>query len=182
MYKYSRKNNVEKAKKFVEKHPTLLIDQLGREGKTALIHAAEHGAGEMVDFLLLKGANPNARSQGGETALMYVPGTKWKKGASDKISVANSLLAAGANPDLARKKEGNTALIYAEANTNVKLVDLFLCHKANPNIQNAHGNTAAFVAISYSKKDIKTGVLRFSILHTSLKYILTFSVLMLSSP
>ena len=47
------------------------VDQATPKGKTALMAAALRGDSQLVEDLLLAGANPNATNQAGGTALMY---------------------------------------------------------------------------------------------------------------
>ena len=46
------------------------LDNRDQKGKTALIHAAQTGCTEIVQMLLVKGANPNAKNLDGMTALI----------------------------------------------------------------------------------------------------------------
>lgn len=77
-------------KHIAETHP-LTIDAPGPDGQTPLHHAASRGDGDVVLFLLEKGANPETDNREGMTALHLAI-------SSEKLRVAQILLEAGMDP------------------------------------------------------------------------------------
>ncbi len=81
------------------------VNAVNKDGKTALMLAAEQGSIKMVGDLLKAGAKPNAKTAKGETALMYAA----EKGQTEVI---NMLVRGGADPLLA-DVFNKTALAHA---------------------------------------------------------------------
>jgi cytohesin len=112
---------------------------------------------EPVVRALLKGkADPNARTEGGHTALWF---------ACDRgnVPVARALLEATADPNLAPAKteagvvpvgEGDTALHRAVRTGNGELVKLLLKYQADRRAGNAEGKTPADVARTLGNKEL----------------------------
>ena len=85
------------------------MDQPDRTERTALSWAAEFGRNDIINFLLMKGADPNIKSCTDETSLLYC--------ANDATCIT-SLLEAGANVDHADRWGRNklTRLVIEEDN------------------------------------------------------------------
>ena len=81
------------------------VNAVNKDGKTALMLAAEQGSIKMIGDLLKAGAKPNAKTPKGETALMYAA----EKGQTEVI---NMLVRAGADPLMA-DVFNKTALAHA---------------------------------------------------------------------
>ena len=88
--------------------------QIETPGWTPLIYAATGGHDEMVRYLLAEGANINAVSPNGTTALMMAV-------REEKFSTAELLIARGANVNI-RNEQGATALSWAERSGDMTLV------------------------------------------------------------
>ena len=73
------------------------------------------GSAEEVHAALLKGANPNAKNNGGRTALM------WAAAQNNNPDVVSVLLKAGADVN-AKDKDGKTVLDLAQDLSNVEAV------------------------------------------------------------
>jgi hypothetical protein len=106
-----------------------------RTGRTALIVAAALGRANMVERLLVAGAEVNARDKNGWTALMVAS----EKGHTD---VVKKLLLWGAEIGLTNKN-GTTALMLAAFKGQGKTVDLLLKAGANLTAKDNRGWTAA---------------------------------------
>lgn len=89
--------------------------QIETPGWTPLIYAATGGHDEMVRYLLAEGANINAVSPNGTTALMMAV-------REEKFSTAELLVARGANVNVSNE-QGATALSWAERSGDTKLVE-----------------------------------------------------------
>lgn len=104
-------------------------------GATALMWAAKNANNEVVQMLLDRGADPNAKSAIGSTALFYT---------NDSI-IVRTLLDAGANPNI-QNKFGRSPLMVAAHNGNAEIVQILLDAKADPNLKSKYGRNAAQLA------------------------------------
>lgn len=112
-------------------------DQRNGSGLTALMVAA--GAYPvLVDSLLRKGADPNVRSNLGETALHLAV-------RNGLLAAVEALLRAGVDPNTATDG-GFTALHIAADAGDLAMLRLLLDWKADPQRRNAGGHTAADLA------------------------------------
>ncbi len=104
--------------------------------QTPLMYASKEN---IVQYLISKGADVNAQSSNGTTALMYAIVD------ADKTDVAKILIANGADVNLENDYD-ETALFYAYAygglNGNQVGVDLLLENNIDPSIENDDGKTA----------------------------------------
>jgi len=90
---------------------------------TPLMWAAYHGDPKLVSVLLAQGANSNARSYTGETALYWAVEEAVSRNGSDAKNVISQLCAHGADPNL-HAPEGETPLQWAQKNHCSDLVAL----------------------------------------------------------
>ncbi len=112
---------------------------------SALLLATAQGHIELVELLLDKGADVNAKDKDGLTSLMVSI-------SNGSIEIVQLLLARGADVNLI-DDEGTTALIRAAQKGNSKIVQLLLDNNANVNAQNNKGTTA-LIAAAHQKKGI----------------------------
>lgn len=132
------------------------------------------GSAAVLELLLDKGADPNAKSRDGLTPLMYAvaerrPGNLAQvklllaRGAQvnarnaegvtalliaahcERFDVLALLLKHGADPNL-RSKYGASALMHAAENGSVEATRALLAHKADPNAKSTDGDTALKLA------------------------------------
>jgi ankyrin repeat protein len=89
-------NNPAMFERLAELNPD--FERRDRNGKTALILAAEWGRLELVDALLARGAKANAADGAGRTALMYAARGKGTQTDADYLAIVRLLLEAGADP------------------------------------------------------------------------------------
>lgn len=102
---------------------------------------------------LQKGANANTRDyETGATPLYLAASMK------DPVSVT-FLLNAQANPDLAIKSSGETALMAAVRLKSREIVKLFIAQNANLNIKDRNGETALHKAVLANDREIVKALL-----------------------
>jgi len=156
------------------------IDAKDREGKTALVKAAEANKLMMMRLLLERGADPNARAVDGSTPLLYAaeqdrgpavalllergadPNLAGRKGLRPLAAAAyngsgdsvEALVKHGADPN-ALDEEGKAAIVYAAGHGYAPVVALLLKAGVDPNRRYAHGLTALMWAAGY---DASAGV------------------------
>ena len=107
----------------------------GVSGCTLLLIAAEHGHKEIVELLLKRGAEADARDGEDCTALMAAA-------AHGHEQVAEMLLRHGAGIHL-QDSAGITALMMAAANGHEQVAEMLLRHGAEINFQNSWRHRAA---------------------------------------
>jgi ankyrin repeat protein len=96
-------------------------DEIDREyGETPLMLASEQGHAAMVQFLLLHGANANARDTDGYTPLLFAV----EKARQPDTEVVRMLLQAGAAPNAHDYHAGDTALETAEQRHLTEIIRL----------------------------------------------------------
>ena len=110
-------------------------DTASSPGYTALMMAASRNRPDLTALLLAHGANPNVQSKNGATPL----GLGIRK---DGEPLVEMLLAHQAKPDFQENRSLWTPLMSAVEQRLVSLTELLLRAKADPNRQNADGNTA----------------------------------------
>jgi len=95
-------------------------------GTSALTEASIIGSAPIVDALLKAGADPNFRTPDGETPLMAAA-------RSGKVDAAKALLAAGADINAKETWGGQTAIMWAAAQSQADMVKFLASKDANLN-------------------------------------------------
>lgn len=108
-----------------------------------LISAASRGLTPVVNFFLNQGADPNAVSDSGLTALYAAAGSDYY------ASTVELLLKSGANPN-ARFANGQTPLHQASGQGAVQVIKLLLANKADIDAVTNYGQSSLFPALRYS--------------------------------
>ena len=103
-----------------------------------LMTAAGCGHKDIVELLLSKGANVNASTSWGSTALSVAA-------RDGETNMVEFLLSNGANVN-SKEYDGYTALSRAAMNGHTQIVKILLSKGANVNIQTKHGHTALTLA------------------------------------
>lgn len=115
--------------------------------------AAGRGNIKVTNYLLARGADPNAADRAGFTALYSAAGSDYS------TSTAAALLSHGANPN-AKNMHGSTALHQAASQSAAKVVEVLLTHKADVNAADKDNVTPLHVAIRYGKNDKRNAVVK----------------------
>lgn len=110
-------------------------------GMTPLYNACRSGWGDIVELMISRGADVNAKSYG-ETALLKVTGKK-----INDVTLAEILLGNGAKVN-AQDTQGNTPLYHAIMNKNEKMTKLLLNNGADMYITNKRGDSPARFILS----------------------------------
>jgi len=137
------------------------VDARGRDGSTALICAAsvrqrKRNAGPVVQFLLDRGANVNARDHSGRTPLLASlenSATEYKVIGGDD-AMARLLISHGANVN-AQDRQGWSALmkVTAEWADQPELMAFLVARGAEVNARMRDGQTALMLAVHIDKAD-----------------------------
>ena len=138
LHEVARDGKLEKAKAWISHNPDLVFSRKS-DGSTPLHWAATGGHKDVVMLLLANGAEVNARSDNGDTAL---------HNARDHEQVAELLLAHGAEVD-AKNNEGKTPFHLA----GTKVAELLLAHGADINASDHNGRTRLHHAAEYGSKN-----------------------------
>jgi uncharacterized protein len=127
----------------IEALKTTSVDLPGEnEGYTALMIASNYGFSDMVELLLKSGANVNAQTTGGMTALALSISPKEEEAAR----IVSQLLAAGADVNLA-SGGGNTPLMEAAYQGNTTVLKVLLKAGADVNRKNQYAETALMTTL-----------------------------------
>lgn len=108
------------------------------------LHAAcrrETVSTDVLQLLIKKGADVNARDNNGHTPIFYFTGPGFAIGQDKTVKGASALIDAGARVNVA-DKDGNTPLHLASKNGIAMLVKTLIDRGTDVNARNAHGDTA----------------------------------------
>jgi ankyrin repeat protein len=119
-------------------------------GTTALTEAAIIGSAPIIDALLKAGADPNTKNPEGETPLMAVA-------RSGKVDAASRLLEAGADVNATEQFGGQTALMWAAAQSQPEMVKLLASKGADLNARSVVRQWERKVITEPRPKDMSKG-------------------------
>ncbi len=120
---------------------------------TPLHWAARNGHQQVVELLLVDGAEVNVVSRYGSTPLHLAA-------EYGREAVTRLLLAKGAQLDL-KGRYGSTPLHWAARNGHTTVVELLMAHKADVNAVNGRGLTPLRVALKYGRTETAERLRRF---------------------
>src|SRR5260221_14282586 len=121
--------------------------QEGKGGQNALMWAISERHAAVADELVRRGADINAHSKTGFTALMFAA-------QQGDVDSARILLNAEANPNEVLPKSGATPLIIASAMGHMCVVSLLLDKAADPNVVDVNG----FTSLHHAVRDADYGI------------------------
>lgn len=143
LHKACRIGDLPSIKSLLQSDPTLLNKSNAKLGWSVLYRSVICGHLNICKYLLKQGADPNHKTQMGDTALHHASET-------DQYLIVKLLLQHQADPNL-RQNDGETALHLACQKGNLDIVQLLLDYKADPNMQNSiFGKTPLHYAVNYS--------------------------------
>lgn len=131
-------------------------------GMTPLYNACRSGWGDIVELMISRGADMDAKSYG-ETPLLKVAGKK-----INDVALARILVGNGAKVNV-QDTQGNTPLYHAIMNKNEKMIKLLLDNGADMYITNKRGDSPArFIlskktipSVSFENTDLMLGTQSF---------------------
>ncbi|XP_014663141.1 PREDICTED: putative ankyrin repeat protein RF_0381 [Priapulus caudatus] len=112
-----------------------------KSGRTPLMRA-------VVQMLLSHGADANAASLQGQTSLYYAATSGYDRASSGRLNIMRLLLEAGAVPNVAHTKSGETPLMCAARMGVEAVVQMLLSHGADANAADSHGQSLYHAACS----------------------------------
>ena len=137
-------NNLYIAKKLYKKCGN--IEDMDINNRTALLIAIQNGALNIVDYLIMLGANVNHCSKGGYNSLIMAIISE----NGGNLTLIEDLLKSGVNVNIQDDK-GCTSLMYAVKKGYKTIVEILL-KNANPNIKDKYGYSAMKYA-QFSRND-----------------------------
>lgn len=126
-----------------------LVDVKDDRGATPLHLAAKYIKKQMIELLISKDADVNAKDITGETPLHYATFSTLK----NKKEMVELLISKGADPN-AKNDRGRTVLMRAILYGSIDLVEALLRNGADVNVQDNNGDTALNVAEKLMKHKI----------------------------
>lgn len=132
------------------------VDGFGNEWERApLLIAAENGQTEIVDLLLKKGADINARDRTNGSPLSQGNTALILAAAMNHLDTVQRLLAHTKKPDvLFREREGKTAFWFAVANENLEMVKLLYSHGSKVNLPDKTGASVLTTTVLHKQYDV----------------------------
>ena len=145
-----KSGNLAKVKSLLANNPDL-IDARDEDNLTPLLWAAFKGHKEIVEFLIVNGAQVNVKSREAGVTPLHAPAYTGRE------DIAGLLIENGANVN-AKNKDGETPLFMAASRGNKKMVELLLQKGAELNTKSVfsmiEGYTPLHIAIKNGHKEI----------------------------
>ena len=144
--------NVEKVQSFIDTGTD--VDATDKDGDTLLIQASILGYNEIVELLIVSGADVNFATSGDELLAGYTA-LIWAT-AGDNTETVELLIANGADVN-ATSEAGVTALIQASYGGSAEIVELLIANGAKVNVTDNDGNTSLDLAkenLEYHTKEL----------------------------
>ncbi len=132
------------------------VDGFGNEWeRTPLLIAAENGQTEIVDLLLKKGADINARDRTNGAPLSQGNSALILAAAMNHLDTVQLLLAQSKKPNiLFQEREGKTAFWFAVENENLEMVKLLYSHGSKVNLPDKTGASVLTTTVLHKKYDV----------------------------
>ena len=146
IHKAAREGDLEKVKTVLKRNPDMVFSK-DSDGRTPLHWSAEHGHKAVVDLLLFKKADVNAKTNNGMTPLLVATGV-WCQKAAVELLLANQ---ADVN---AKSNDGTTPLHHAALHGYKDVAELLLAHKPDVNAKNSDGRTPFALAKFMGHEDV----------------------------
>lgn len=123
--------------------------------RTPLLIAAERGQTEIVDLLLKKGADINARDRTNGAPLSQGNSALILAAAMNHLDTVQLLLAQAKKPDiLLREQAGKTAFWFAVANENLEMTKLLYSHGSKINLPDKSGASVLTTTVLHKQYDV----------------------------
>ena len=151
---HTRRGDLTRVQEIIEANPSLLDRPVTYDGRPALMIASKWGHLDIVEYLLNKGANVDARNEDGDTSLLCAA-------AESNCDIIQFLIGRNADID-AQNIDGNSAIILASYYGHEECCMILLSAGCNPTLRDTSGSSALDVAKQKS--------------HTSLVELLEYSV------
>jgi ankyrin repeat protein len=145
LFKAVGSSNFKKVKQVLTQ--SVNVNVTDRWGYTPLIRACVYGDIDIAEVLIARGAEVNARTEDGNTALFEASLSQEKK------PLAELLIEKGAYIDI-KNKHGDTPLIMATMNGIKEIVELLIAKGADVNATNNMGSNVLSVAWTHGQKEI----------------------------
>lgn len=137
VFEVARKGTISQAEAIVKANPKA-FDVINENGFSPLILACYRGNNEVAKFIIIQGADINAKSDMGSALMACIV-----KGNNE---IAKLLIAGKADLNLV-DNQGTTALMYAVQFKNIEIIKLLLANNANKNLKDNKGKTAFEYAV-----------------------------------
>jgi len=149
VYEAVYKGDVDTVRRYLEQGGNVNA-KYGFDGNTPLQRAAQNNNKDMVEMLIAKGADVNAKDKDGNTPLQ-------RAAQHNRKDVAELLIAKGADVNAkynAKNKEDYTLLHWAAQNNSKDVAELLIVKGADVNAKEKDGYTPLLQAAWYNRKEV----------------------------
>jgi len=145
VYEAVYKGDVDTVRRYLEQGGNVNA-KYGFDGNTPLQRAAQNNNKDMVEMLIAKGADVNAKDKDGNTPLQ-------RAAQNNNKDMVEMLIAKGADVN-AKDKDGNTPLQRAAQHNRKDVAELLIAKGADVNAKDKDGNTPLQRAAQHNRKDV----------------------------